>query len=310
MSIRAMGPVEWTLLVGLSVLWGGSFFFFEVGLRELPPFTLVLGRVGLAAAVLLTVVYASGRRMPADPRVLGGYLLLGGINNALPFSLIVWGQTEIPSGLASILNATTPIFTIVVAHVFTSDDRMTPNRLLGIVFGVAGVAVLMGPDLLAGLNPYNLGQLSVLGAAFCYGFAANYGRRFHRQSPMVNAAGMLSGATVWMLPLSLGLERPWTLSLSPVGWGAVLGLAILSTALAFMMYFRILAVAGATNIALVTFLVPVSAISLGVMFLGESLAWSAFAGLGLIFLGIAAVDGRVLHLRRRQPAGGATSTSG
>ncbi|MGD8429561.1 MAG: DMT family transporter, partial [Ectothiorhodospiraceae bacterium] len=103
LSIRAMGPVEWTLLVGLSVLWGGSFFFFEVGLRELPPFTLVLGRVGLAAAVLLTVVYASGRRMPADPKVLGGYLLLGGINNALPFSLIVWGQTEIPSGLASIL---------------------------------------------------------------------------------------------------------------------------------------------------------------------------------------------------------------
>lgn len=304
MTNRTLGPTEWLLLIGLSILWGGSFFLYAVGLSELPPFTLVLGRVALAALVLLLVVYASGRRLPLQPRLLGGYLLLGGISNAIPFSLIAWGQTQIPSGLASILNATTPMFTILVAHLLTRDDRLTANRAVGVLLGLVGVSVLMGPDLLRGLDPYSLGQLAVLGAALCYGFATNYGRRFAQQSPLVNAAGMLAGATVWLLPLSLLLEQPWTLTPGIVGWGAVLGLALLSTALAFLIYFRILAAAGATNIALVTFLVPVSAIALGALFLGERLGWDALAGMGLIFLGIAAVDGRLLRGVRRWLAGG------
>lgn len=293
-DLRAMSAREWGLLVTLSLVWGGSFFFFEVGLRELPPFTLVLGRVGIAAVVLLGVVWLSSHRVRLTRSLLRRYLLLGGINNALPFSLIALGQTQIPSGLASILNATTPLFTLIVAHFWTTDDRMSPNRVLGIALGMAGVAVLIGPDLLAGLDLYNLGQLSVLGAALCYGFASNYGRRFGDHPPLVNATGMLCGATVWMLPVAALTEQPWTLSPGLAGWGAVLAIAVVCTALAFMLYFRLLATAGATNISLVTLLVPVSAISLGWLFLGERLGLSAWAGMGLIFLGLASVDGRLL----------------
>ncbi len=294
---RVMTAPEWLLLVALSLVWGGSFFFFEVGLRHLPPFTLVLGRVGIAALVLLGVVWLSGHRVRLSRSLVRRYLLLGGINNALPFSLIALGQTQIPSGLASILNATTPLFTLIVAHFWTTDDRMNSNRVLGIVLGMAGVAVLIGPDLLAGLDLYNLGQLSVLGAALCYGFASNYGRRFGDQPPVVNATGMLCGASVWMLPVAAVTEQPWTLSPGLAGWGAVLAIAVVCTALAFMLYFRLLATAGATNISLVTLLVPVSAIGLGWLFLGERLELSAWAGMGLIFLGLASVDGRLLKRR-------------
>lgn len=296
-----MSASDWALLTLLSLVWGGSFFLFEVALRELPPFTIVLGRVGIAAVILLAAVYASGLRMPTSARSLGGFLLLGGISNALPFSLIVWGQTAIPSGLASIFNATTPIFTVIIAHLVTRDDRMNPNRLLGIGLGLAGVIVLMGPDVLHRLDPYSLGQLAVLGAALCYGVATNFGRRFRDHPPLVNAAGMLSGATLWLLPVAAATERPWTLDPGWVGWSAILGLSLLCTALAFIIYFRLLASAGATNLSLVTFLVPVSAITLGSLFLGERLAPSAFFGLGMILLGLAAMDGRMVsRLRRRR----------
>ena len=300
MALRAMTAGEWSLLLLLSLVWGGSFFLFEVGLRALPPFTLVLGRVGIAALVLLLVVVASRRRVRLTPSLAGRYLLLGGISNALPFSLIAWGQTQIPSGLASILNATTPLFTLVVAHLFMADDRMTANRIVGILFGIAGVAVLIGPDVLRGIDPYNLGQLAVLGAALCYGLASNYGRGFRDQPPLINATGMLCGATLWLLPVAALVDRPWTLSPGAAGWAAVVGIAVVCTALAFMLYFRLLATTGATNISLVTFLVPVSAITLGVVFLDETLSLTAWLGLALIFVGLAAVDGRLPGYRARR----------
>lgn len=288
-----MAPSDWALLGALSLVWGGTFFFYEVGLREIPPFTLVLGRVGIAATVLLAVVYLSGGRMPLDRRSLGGFLLLGAINNALPFTLIAWGQTTIPSGMASIFNAMTPIFTVIIAHLFTRDDRMTRGRMAGIALGFAGVAVLMGPDLLRRIDPYSLGQLAVLGAAFCYGISTNYGRRFGINPPLVNAAGMLTSATLWLLPVALVAERPWTLSPGPVGWASILALSLLGTALAFVLYFRLLARAGATNLSLVTFLVPITAIGLGTLILGERLSTTAILGMALIFAGLAAMDGRL-----------------
>ncbi len=300
MKNRVMGSREWLLLVALSVLWGGSFFFSEVALDELRPFTVVLGRVGIAAVALVAFVYLTGRRMPGSPALWGAFLVMGALNNLIPFSLIVWGQVTIDSGLAAILNATTPLFTVLLAHVLTRDERMTSNRLIGVLLGLGGLIVLVGPDVLGGLGTQGLAQLAVLGAAASYACAGIYGRRFKELPPAIAAAGMLCGTTVMILPLALILDQPWSLRPSVVTWGAVLGLSLFSTALAYLIYFRILAAAGATNLLLVTFLIPVSALFLGVAVLGERPEWSAFAGLALIFAGLAAVDGRLFSVVRRR----------
>lgn len=299
MKIQVMGGREWLLLVTLSVLWGGSFFFSEVALAELRPFTVVLGRVGLAAIALIAFVYLTGRRMPGSPRLWGAFLVMGALNNLIPFSLIVWAQVTIDSGLASILNATTPLFTVLLAHVLTRDERMTSNRLIGVLLGLGGVVVLVGPDVLSGLGAQGLAQLAVLGAAVSYACAGIYGRRFKELPPAVAAAGMVTGTAIMILPIALILEQPWTLRPGAVTWGAIIGLSLLSTALAYLIYFRILAVAGATNLLLVTFLIPVSAVFLGMTLLGERPDAAAFAGMGLIFAGLAVVDGRLVKLMRR-----------
>ncbi len=293
-----MGRREWLLLVALSLLWGGSFFFAELALVELPPLTVVLGRVGFAALALNGFILLSGRRMPGSPRLWGAFLVMGALNNLLPFSLIVWAQVHIDSGLAAILNATTPLFTVLLAHLLTADERLTRPRLAGVLLGFAGVALMIGPGALKGLGLAGLGQVAVLAAALAYALAGIFGRRFKALAPSTAACGMLTATTVMMLPLALVLERPWNLSPSAATWGAVLGLALLSTVLAYLIYFRILASAGVTNLLLVTFLIPVSALLLGTAFLGERPDWTAYAGLALIFAGLAAVDGRPLSYLR------------
>jgi drug/metabolite transporter (DMT)-like permease len=302
---RGMGRAEWLLLVALSVLWGGSFFFSEVALAELPPFTVVLGRVSLAAVALVVMVLASGQTVPRSLRLWGAFLVMGGLNNLVPFSLIVWGQTAIASGLAAILNATTPLFAVVLAHVLTRDERMTSGRLCGVVLGLLGVGLMIGPAALDGLGVAVTAQLACLAAALSYALAGIFGRRFRGVPPLITAAGQISASTLMILPLALGVDRPWTLAPpGPSVWGALLALALLSTALAYVIYFRILAVAGATNLLLVTFLIPVSALVLGIGVLGERLAPGHLAGMALIALGLAAIDGRPFAwlARPRQPA--------
>ncbi len=303
---RVMGPVEWLLLVTLSVLWGGSFFFAKVAVTELPPFTVVLARVGIAALALLLIVLACGQRLPRSPRLWGAFLVMGALNNLIPFSLIVWGQTEIASGLASILNATTPLFAVVLAPVLTRGEQLTPGRLLGVLSGLGGVAVMIGPGSLARVGGQDLAEFAVLGAALSYALAGIYGRRFYATPPLVTALGQVSASALMMLPLALFIDRPWTLP--PPGLatlGALAGIALLSTALAYVIYFRILATAGATNLMLVTFLIPVSALILGTTVLGESLTAGQLAGMALVGLGLAAIDGRLpawLAGRWRHPA--------
>ena len=291
---RAMELKEWGLIVILSILWGGSFFFVGVAVKEVPPLTIVLCRVALASVILLGIVYLKGDKMPASFGLWGGFIIMGALNNLIPFSLIVWGQTHIESGLASILNATTPIFSVVLAHLLTKDERLTTNRMTGVLIGWIGVAVLIGIDSLHGFGMQVAGQLAVLGAAFAYACAAIYGRRFKGLSPIVVATGMLCGSTLMMTPLALFVEQPWNLSPGPMTLTALFGLAAISTSLAYIIYFRVLATAGATNLLLVTFLIPLSAIFLGVMFLGERLGWNAFAGMALIFSGLIAIDGRLI----------------
>ncbi len=300
MQSPTMTGKVWLLLVTLSVLWGGSFFFSEVALAELGPLTVVLGRVGFAALMLIGLVYLSGHRLPSALGLWGRFLVMGALNNLIPFSLIVWGQVTIDSGLAAILNATTPLFGVVLAHVLTRDERMTGGRAAGVLLGLAGVAVLVGPRALGEFGTQGLAQLAVLGAAFSYACAGIYGRRFKGLPPVVAAAGMVTCSAVLTLPLALVVERPWQANPGAVTWAAVLGLALLSTALAYVIYFRILASAGATNLLLVTFLIPVSALFLGMVALGERPGAAAFAGLALIFAGLAAVDGRVFRLRPRR----------
>jgi drug/metabolite transporter (DMT)-like permease len=189
---QPMGAIEWLLLIALSVLWGGTFLFAEIALEEVRPFTLVLGRVGIAALILVVVVYATGHRMPRSWTAWLPFLIMGALNNLIPFSLIVWGQTAIASGLAAILNATTPLFTVVLAHVLTPDERMTPGRLSGVVLGLLGVALMIGPAALAGLGVAVVAQLACLAAALSYALAGIFGRRFRGTPPLVTAAGQVS----------------------------------------------------------------------------------------------------------------------
>ena len=302
MRQAAMTGMEWMFLISLSLLWGGSFYFAEIALVDFGPLTVVLGRVGFGALTLLIWLYASGGRLPADARIWGAFLIMGVLNNVIPFSLIVWGQVFIDSGLASILNATTPLFIVVFAHFVTVDERLTPARLAGVVLGLAGVAVLIGPALLLQIGDGAMGQLAVLGAACAYACAGLYGRRLRGLPPLVAATGMVMCSAVVMVPIALLIEAPWRVQPALAAVGAVLGLAVLSTALAYWLYFRILRTAGATNLLLVTFLIPVSAVFLGALLLAERLQWTSFAGMALIFAGLAAVDGRVFTLVRPRRA--------
>lgn len=296
---KVMGPLEWSLLVVLSVLWGGSFFFSKVALAELPPFTVVLARVSLAAVALHMLLIATGQRMPSTPRVWGMFMIMGALNNLIPFSLIFWGQTQIASGLASILNATTPVWTVLLAHLLTPDERLSANRLSGVVLGLLGAVIMIGPDALGGLGLNVLAQMAVVGAAISYAFGGIFGKRFRDIPPLVTATGQITATTVLMIPIALVTDRFWTLPVpSGITWLALGGLALLSTAVAYVIYFRLLAVAGATNLLLVTFLIPVSALLLGITILGERLDPRHFVGMALIGLGLAAIDGRVVRRLR------------
>lgn len=298
-----MGTLEWLLLLLLSVLWGGSFFFVGIAVKVLPPLTIVVLRVGLASIVLNLIVRATRLRMPKEWCYWKAFFGMGLLNNMIPFCLIVWGQTHIASGLASIFNATTPLFTVLVAHFFTKDEKISGGRIVGILIGFMGVAVIIGLDSLAGLGTNILAQFAVLAAALSYAFAGVYGRRFKSMgaAPLVTATGQVTASTILLIPLALVVDHPLALTMPGIGvWAAVVGLALLSTALAYTIYFRILATAGATNLLLVTFLIPVSAILLGVIFLDEQFANTDFAGMVLIFIGLAAIDGRAFSMFKRK----------
>ena len=296
-----MGLRVWIWLLSLSVLWGGSFFFAKVALGELGPLTVVFARVALAALVLDIVLLATTTNPFRRSAPWAAYFAMGFLNNVLPFSLIFWGQTEIASGLASILNATTPLFTLLVAHFLTADEKIDGAKVAALLAGFAGVAVLIGPDLLVS-DTSVWGEAACLGAALSYAFAGVYGRRFKlmKIAPLEAAAGQVTASSVLILPIMLAVEQPWALPARPsmTVWAALGGLALLSTALAYVLYFRILAAAGATNLLLVTFLIPVTAVLLGAAVLGERLAPRHFGGMALIGLGLAVIDGRLGRLLR------------
>ncbi|EYR77724.1 DMT family transporter [Shinella sp. 838] len=293
-----MSAQTWGLLALLGMIWGGSFFFARVAVVHVPPATLVLLRVGIAALALH--IYIAGRfDVYATLRARWReFLLLGLINNAVPHMLIFLGQTQIGAGLASILNATTPIFTVLIANQFTLDEKLSSEKIAGCLIGLVGTAVLIGPRALAPFTgdsgpPLWAVILPVL-AAVSYGFAATYGKRFRGTSPPVIAAGQLTASTLLMLPVSFALDTPWQLPQPPLSAIlAVLALALISTAYGYILFFRIMAAAGATNTSLVTLLVPPSAILAGMLFLGETLTPLGMLGMALVLFGLVVLDGRV-----------------
>ena len=292
-----MTGFEWMLLVLLSVIWGGSFFFNGIALREFPTLSIVTARVGLAALALLLLMRMLGQGIQLNRQILKAFFGMSFLNNVVPFSLIVWGQQHIASGVASILNATTPLFTMLVAHWFTTDEKINPRRLLGVLTGMGGVGLMMGLDSMESSGFHLLGQSAILLAAFSYGLAGVYGKRFAQLgiSPLATATGQLCASSMILIPLTLWIDQPWTMTIPSIeGMGSLLGIALLSTALAYVIYFRLLKTAGATNLLLVTLLIPVSAIILGVFLLDESLEPQHLSGMAVISLGLLIMDGRLL----------------
>ena len=299
LPIRAqMTAREWAMLILLSVLWGGSFLFQKIAVEELPPFTIVLVRVALAALTLHLIRPFIGIALPGL-RIWAAFAVMGLLNNVIPFSLLVYGQTQIGAGLASILNAMTPVFTVIVAHSLTQDEKLTANRAFGVVLGFVGVTCLIGIEALDGLTLAVAGQIACVGAAISYAFSSVWARRFQDVPPFASAMGQLTMSSLMMIPVVLMVDQPWTLAWpSPtVVWSLIL-LAIPATALAYLLFFAIVRAAGATNIMLVTLLVPVSAVLLGAVFLGERLSLTDAMGMALIGMSLLAIDGRVLRRRR------------
>lgn len=295
---QGMDAGDWARLAGLSVLWGGSFLFYRVLAGDMPPLTVVLGRVALGAVGLLAIMAARGQRFEIPRAQWGRIAVLAVFNNALPFALFAWAEGRVAGGTAAILNAMTPLFAALSTGLLWRSEPLTVARLAGVACGIAGVAVLVGPLALIGQDI--AGQAACLLAALCYGTVIPYGRRITGVAPHAIALGQMLIATALMLPLTLAFDRPWSLPApSLAGWGALLGIAWLSTSVAYLIFFDLLARAGATNLTLVTFLVPVSALLLGAAVLGEPVGWPALGGMALIACGLAAIDGRLLTLPAR-----------
>ena len=292
---------DWGLLLLLSLLWGGSFYFYKVlDDAGLPALTLVLGRVGIAAIALLPVVWLWRLPLPRRLAEWTPYIFIALTNNVIPYLVYASCETQISSGLASIVTATTPIFTALVAHVRTKDERFSPNSIAGITLGFIGIIVLVGPNIVHGLNLTSVALLACFIAPICYGFAAVNGRSFRGTSPIVVSTCQLIVSSIILLPFELIVDKPWTLPMpSAATWAAMLGMAILATSAAYIIYFALILYAGAVNTTLVTLLVPPAALLLGGVFLHEHLGLSMLAGMALILIGLVALDGRLTKVMRR-----------
>jgi len=282
----------WAMLIALSLLWGGAFLFSKIAVAAIPTFTMVALRVGLAALALLLWLRIQGLAIPRH--IWFACLVMGFLNNIIPFGLNFWGQKEVGISTAAIVNSTTPLWTILLAHFVTDDEKLTGLRLAGVLVGIAGVSLLIGPEALSGLGTAGLSQLAFLGATFSYAIALMWARRFRGLSPVVPAAGQLIGSSLLAIPTALVVDKPWTLPMPSLEViASVIALAVASTALAYRIYFALMARNGAGNAALVTMLVPPSAMLLGWGILGETPTMPALIGFAVILFGLALVDGRL-----------------
>jgi len=299
-SSSSISPRDWALLVLLSSLWSVGYFLNQVALRELPVATVVLGRVGFAAIALLIVIIALGIKLPLKFQMWFGFLILGLFNNVLPFGLIVGAQQWIDSGLAAILVGTSPLMSALLSRLL-GYESLSMTKITGLAVGISGLVVLVGPSVLQGLSRGTIGQLLVILGALSFAVAAIYGRRFKAYSPLVMSAGQLVCSSLVVLPIALIVDQPWRYSPTLDAWAALLAIGFVCTAFGYIIYFRLLASAGATNMLLVTLLSPIGAVFLGTVFLAESFTWQRLGGMALIAIGLALIDGRIFNtaVRRR-----------
>lgn len=290
-----MTLLEWAMLLLIAGFWGGSYFFTGVAIKELPVFSIVMARYAVAAPIMICLIYWLGQRYPWNSDIFKAGLFLAAFNQLIPFSLITWGQSHIPSAVASIVNAAGPIITLVMAHYMTRDDRMNGQRASGVVIGFAGMGIMIGAGAMQALNASIAAQLACVLASFSYAFGSITARKFSRDNikptELVAAQSVVAG--IILLPLVLVVDRPWTLPMPSSGtWLSLLGLGLLSSTIGHLIFFRLLATAGATNLSLVSYFMPITAISLGVLFLGDVLEPRHIAGLCIIVCGLAIMDGR------------------
>lgn len=302
MSNNQMSSASWLQLFVLSILWGGSFFFVKIALIDLPIFTIVFLRVALGSLILLLFITIKKKKLPGSRKIWFHLIIMGILNNVIPFSLIVSAQKIIDSGFASILNATTPFFTIIIAHIFTKDESLSLKKIIGIIIGLSGVVILIGyKSVFSGKNEF-LGAILMLIAALSYAFAGVWGKRFKefKIDPILISTGQLICSSILLLPITLIIDKPWTLSIpSSQTWLAILGIALFSTSIAYIIYFKILSTSGATNVLLVTLLIPISALLLGVAILSEVFYIQYIYGIMIIGLGLLILDGRITDKIRR-----------
>jgi drug/metabolite transporter (DMT)-like permease len=298
---KTLSARAWAELLLLATIWGGSFIANRLALDEVPVFTTVAFRVGGACLILWTSVALGQLPLPRQPRVWAAFLVMGALNNAIPFTLITWGQLTVPSGLAAIVNASTAVFGVVIAALVFRDERLTGARLAGVALGFAGVATAIGLHNLTAFDLTALPQLALVAAAVSYACAAAWARRrLGGLPPQVAAAGMLTGSSLMMIPLALWHDGLPAVAHGAGTWAALAYLAVLSTAGAYLLYYRVLALAGAGNLSLVTLLTAPVAVVMGTLMLGEALPPRAFTGFALIAAGLLVIDGRLQ--RRKETA--------
>ncbi len=293
----------------LAWLWGSAFLFVDVAVQDIPPLTLVATRVALAAAILYVVLRAQGHKLPKFGPIWKHFSGVGLLYNALPYVLLSWGQQYVDSGMAAVLIGTVPIFTMILGHLFTTSERLTSTKIIGVVVGFGGLVLLVAPALLAGVEATMWGLLAALAAAASYGGALVYAQQKLRGlPPLVGPTAQLTTAAVFLIPVALVIERPYTLPMP--SWsaaGALLLLTVLSTALAFVLYYRLMEFTGATTLSMVTYMIPIVATILGVVVLHEQLGWHVYMACGLIILGVMAVNGLFQSFSWRQLAQAASS---
>lgn len=303
MNTTRISNSTWIELILLGVIWGGSFLAVRIALDEIGVFASVAHRVLWAALALWAVVFVRGIRVPVSPKIWGAFLIMGLLNNVIPFALLSWGQLHIETGLTGILNAATAIWGVLIAAMVFCDERLTLARLLGVTLGFLGVATAVGLKNLQSLDVRSLAQLAVIGATISYALAGSWARATLADiSPILSAAGMLTASTLVVVPLAWVVEGPLTLALEARTWSAIGYFSLISTAVAYLLYYRILGQAGAGNLLLVTLLVAPVAIILGVLIRGEDLTASAYGGFALLALGLLILDGRLGHVLRKSPA--------
>ncbi|WP_394197911.1 DMT family transporter [Litoreibacter albidus] len=299
---KTMTTRAWAEMALLSLIWGGSFLSIRLALDEVPVITAVAHRVFWATLVLWGYIALRRLPVPRDPKIWGAFLLMGVLNNVIPFSLMAWGQLYIETGLTSILNAATAVFGVVVASLLFADERLTLNRAVGVLLGFFGVATAIGLENLLQFDIRSTAQLAVLAGTLSYAFAGAWARkRLHGLSPQVASAGMLTASTLVMVPMAFMVDGAPDLHLSVTAWGAIGYYAVIATAFAYLLYYRILGMAGSGNLMLCTLLVAPVAIVLGALVLGEALAPRAYLGFALLAAGLLVLDGRILGFLRKRP---------